>query len=301
LHGIFISAKRYVLFNVVDGRPVIRKASAHGLGHLRPSYEEKDAPKSVPAPAIPLTKIGVDRWHYDLWYMIIMAVLEGHPDEVNMDYHPALNKPAISRYSAANPELLGWFRGYNRDRAYRDQVKPFGFLMGLQAADAYQTGSKDALRPESPFYTDLKRAVADAFDRKTGTPVTLPQLKTYTDALRGYHLSPEMKFGNGDHFDRGRTERRHVQITSVEHIGKEANEWERQAHLGLDFNAVIEYGGTSTTELEAALRAAVRRYGERATARSLDVSRMSLRKALASGFDSLRYATRSKLSRVSLT
>ena len=39
-----ISAKRYALFNWgPDGKPVIRKASAHGLGHLLPPYGDDEA------------------------------------------------------------------------------------------------------------------------------------------------------------------------------------------------------------------------------------------------------------------
>jgi hypothetical protein len=34
LHCYAISAKRYVLYNLVDGRPLLRKWSEHGLGHL---------------------------------------------------------------------------------------------------------------------------------------------------------------------------------------------------------------------------------------------------------------------------
>ena len=35
LYCYTISSKRYVLFNLdAKGRPILRKASAHGLGHL---------------------------------------------------------------------------------------------------------------------------------------------------------------------------------------------------------------------------------------------------------------------------
>ena len=45
LYCLAISAKRYVLFNIgPDGRPIIRKASAHGLGHLNPPYDEHRVP-----------------------------------------------------------------------------------------------------------------------------------------------------------------------------------------------------------------------------------------------------------------
>jgi hypothetical protein len=37
-----ISSKRYALFNLdAKGRPILRKASAHGLGHLRPPASGK--------------------------------------------------------------------------------------------------------------------------------------------------------------------------------------------------------------------------------------------------------------------
>jgi hypothetical protein len=46
LYCMAVSAKRYALFNLDgEGRPVIRKASAHGLGHLLAPYEEEDAPR----------------------------------------------------------------------------------------------------------------------------------------------------------------------------------------------------------------------------------------------------------------
>ena len=45
LYCFAVSAKRYVLFSLDRaGRPVIRKASAHGLGHLLAPYPESEAP-----------------------------------------------------------------------------------------------------------------------------------------------------------------------------------------------------------------------------------------------------------------
>ena len=61
-YGFAVSDKRYVLFNLHDGRPVIRKASAHGLGHLRAPYGPNDAPSDIPAPDLDLRDIGVERW-----------------------------------------------------------------------------------------------------------------------------------------------------------------------------------------------------------------------------------------------
>ena len=96
-----------------SGEIIIRKASAHGLGQYLPPYEADDAPHSIPAPSIPLNDIGVERWQYDLWYKIIQAALDGHPDQVDLSYHDALKQPAVSRYGATTPALLKWFEAFN--------------------------------------------------------------------------------------------------------------------------------------------------------------------------------------------
>ena len=87
-----------------------------------------------------------------------------------------------------------------------------------------------------------KEASAHAFDRETGKPIPADKLKTYAQALAQYHLRPEAKFENGDYLDSGPTRRRHVQATQINYIGKEANRWEEQFFLGMDEDAVIEYG-----------------------------------------------------------
>src|SRR6185437_8317862 len=119
LYAIAISAKRYVLFNLgADGRPIIRKALAHGLGHLLAPYKESEAPVSIPAPALPLGDIGVDRWQYDYWYQIVTAELKGHPDQIDLSPLVNLDRRAASRYSASTPTLLRWFRTFNQDLPY---------------------------------------------------------------------------------------------------------------------------------------------------------------------------------------
>ena len=132
LYCLAISAKRYALFNIAaDGQIIIRKASAHGLGHLLAPYSDSEASPSIPAPAVGLDEIGVERWQYDYWHQIIRAALDGHPDQVDLDYHPKLDSPAASRYGATTPNLLGWFKKHNVDRSYDDQVKPSNFLAGV--------------------------------------------------------------------------------------------------------------------------------------------------------------------------
>jgi hypothetical protein len=57
-----------------------------------------------------------------------------------------------------------------------------------------------------------------------------------------FHLHPEYQFLGGKPYSRGPTHRRHIRVTSIRLIGKEANEWERQAILGFDDEAELEYG-----------------------------------------------------------
>jgi DNA polymerase family B len=306
LYCLCISAKRYALFNVGKwGEIIIRKASAHGLGQYLAPYEEEDAPGSIAPPSVPLDAIGVDRWQYDLWHEIIRAAVDGHPDQVGVSYHEGLSRAAASRYGATTPALLQWFKTFNHERSYADQVKPFNFLTSFQArlqlglSDADQLAiskrgrprRQSAVKPVAPFDKDVRKAARFAFDRETGNSVRANSLATYANALAQYHLRPESKFLNGDFFDRGRTERRHVVAAQILHIGKEANRWEEQYFLGPDDEAEIEYGvGQTADDLNVGLRELCRELGERETARKLEISRTALRRAMRLGVEAMSRA-----------
>jgi hypothetical protein len=242
LYCFAISAKRYALFNLdADGEPILRKASAHGLGHLIDPYDEADAPPELPAPRVPLSQIGVKRWQHDLWLKIIQAALNGIPDQVVLDWHPALLSPAASRYTASSPQLLAWMNPWNDGKPYEQQIRPFGFLLSFMAktgvfmpprcleestVDTPKRGrprKTGGCKPIAPYDSDPVRALPNVFYRVTGESIGPEQLKTYAEALAQYHLSCEDKFANGQFVDRGRTERRHVVATGFEWIGKEAN------------------------------------------------------------------------------
>lgn len=250
-----VSAKRYALFNIGDdGAPVMRKVSAHGLGHLIAPYDADNPAVGIPPPDDTVLKDGIALWHSDLWSRIVSTALAGHPDQVALDYHPALATPAISRYGASSPDLLRWFKEWNRQRPYRDQVKPFGFLLAMSArldlggeriiGNQSKGRRRSAKRPKpiAAYDRDHAKATATAFDRESGEPVSATALKSYAEALAQYHLHPEDKFLNGDYLDRGPTTRRHVRMTAARHIGKESNDWERQAVLGLDEDCQPDYG-----------------------------------------------------------
>ena len=238
LYSYAISAKRYALFNRTGKKIILRKASAHGLGHLLDPYAASEAPTDICPPAVPLKDLGVRRWQYDLWYRIIEAALHGNADSVPLNWHVAFQKPAAIRYTASSPQLLNWVARWNEGRSYAEQIRPFNFLLAFMPRTGTfapltalpvngptrgrpQNGESPA--PIAPYDRDPARAMAKAFDRRTGQPIRAELLKTYAEVLCQYHLSPEHKFANGDHLDRGRTERRHVVATEFVLIGKEAN------------------------------------------------------------------------------
>jgi hypothetical protein len=202
-------------------------------------YDDTAALRHLPAPHVPLAEIGVHRWHHDFWFKIIQAAVDGHPDEVPLDWHPALSRPAAMRYTASSPQLLNWVARWNQGKPYEHQIRPFGFLLsfmsrkgmfgpsGATLIDKSGPGrppKADDLAPIAPYDREPALALSKVFDRVTGRPVRPERLKTYAEALVQYHPSPEHKFANGDHVDRGRTERRQVVATDFLWIGKEANQ-----------------------------------------------------------------------------
>jgi hypothetical protein len=144
----------------------------------------------------------------------------------------------------------------------------------------------------------MRKAAQFGFDRETGNSVNADRLMTYAEALAQYHLRPEAKFLNGEHTNRGRTERRHVVASQIIHIGKEANNWEERYFLGEIEDSEIEYRtDQSDGSLDAAIREACKKTGERTAARNLGVSRTALRRALKCGVGILSRATRERMLR----
>ncbi|MGE0621622.1 MAG: hypothetical protein AB7I04_01860 [Pseudomonadales bacterium] len=240
LYCLAISAKRYALFNLDRrGNPILRKASAHGLGHLIEPYSQEEAPAGLPTPQVPLSETGVKRWQHDFWLKIIQAVIDGFPDRVSLEWSPSLARPAAQRYSASSPNLLNWLNKWNEERQYSGQVRPFGFLLNYTPRTGVFLSSIDGElvdkvgrgrpakghtpKPTAPFNRDPEEALGSVFDREAGEAVEIWQLKTYSELLAQYHLSPESKFENGQYLDSGKTGRRHLVAVNLVLIGKEAN------------------------------------------------------------------------------
>jgi hypothetical protein len=283
-----VSSKRYVLFNIDGaGQPVIRKASAHGLGHLLPPYGDAAGALDIPAPVVSLDKIGVSRWQYDFWYRIARAALSGNPDRPDLSGLPNFEQPAASRYAATTTHLLRWFDQYNQGKPDAERVRPFNFMHmyhadpladweGWREANGMDVSERSWEPPcvIAPYDGDAKRAVKRCFDRDTGMPVPVTMLKSYWDAFAQYHLRPEAKRLNADYLDSGSTQRRHVQASRIVYIGKEANRWEEQSYLGIDPEAQITYGTApdDRERLLLSIRQAADIHGQRALAKAAQIS-----------------------------
>jgi DNA-binding phage protein len=291
LFALAISAKRYVLFNLdEDGRPVIRKALAHGLGHLMDPYGEKDGPKTIPLPPDGLTGLEVKRWQHDLWHQIVTAFLDGHPDRIDLPKSRAWDRPARSRYGATTSTLLNWFRRFNEGMSLSQQVKSFNFMSAFSTsksgwAAAIADGDIDSdligdgLPPVvAPYSNDPNEVVTNCFDRRTGKPVPASILKTYREAVADYSRHSESKFENGESLNTGLTRRRHIEAVAVEYIGKEANRLEEQFYLGEMPEAVINYGLSEESRTRAiqVLTIASRKIGQSALAEQAGITRQEL-------------------------
>ena len=228
-----ISAKRYALF-VRDrkGEPVLlRKGvnndedrwSEHGLGHLLnptdPNSEDRE-------------------WIAQAWLRIIRKALGLRTKPPAVEH-----LPAVGRTSVSSPWVVKSFTKLNRGTEYRDQIKPFNFLLSAHVAPF---GHPIGVDPErfhliAPFESNpnkwLRQPWIDVYSENgTRYRVTTSQtrgprvagLMTYGNVLREYEYHEELKCAGPDgrpcsKQTVGLLQRRHVRIGFVHLIGKESN------------------------------------------------------------------------------
>jgi hypothetical protein len=247
LYCFAISAKRYALFNRdVGGKPVIRKASAHGLGHYSAPYGHEEESRDERGS-------GVRLWEEDVWKQIISAALSERPREVDYTFRREMLRPAHSRYGSTRPAVLNWFKRYNEGRPYAEQVKPFNFLLTFFTRRQEDVTTEDPthewdpkfeqIRPVAAYESDTDKALRRVFNRSSDRLEAVPRkwLRTVADVLRDYHRQPEYKFLGGGWNEEGVLRRRHVFVDTIEDIGKESDGWEEDEARGEDHDSVLTY------------------------------------------------------------
>jgi hypothetical protein len=225
-----ISAKRYVLYRVVNGEPRIVEDgwSSHGLGHLLHGNKEDDD--------------GIrDKWERELWIRIIKTANgELSEGELCEEYS---GEYAVSKYAVSKPNLHRRLREINQQNEISKQIKPFNFVLVGQAAESSREG--EPIHPITRFIKRTEEAPFQAFiDYNTGKRYTSDsQLywKPLSTIVREYLNHPETKFRNGQQTGKMKRRHLHIQEDHIHYIGKEADEIEETGILGVDDESYVEY------------------------------------------------------------
>jgi hypothetical protein len=230
-----ISAKRYALFiRDKSNRPALLEHginskdshwSEHGLGHLLNPLDFSTESRS---------------WIPQFWDAIIRRSLGLKVEKFEFE-----KTPAIGRVTITSPGVLEPLAELNEGKEYRDQIKPFNFLLTCHISPL---GFPVGVNPEkfhliAPFDTTPKKWLRmrwiDQYsgkrfristDKTSGSRNTAT-VQTYGDVFEEYAHHPESKCADehGNICDRqtqGLLYRRHVRVGEIVAIGKESNKLE---------------------------------------------------------------------------
>jgi hypothetical protein len=267
-----ISAKRYALFlKDKSNQPTLLRRgpngnskdnhwSEHGLGHLlNPTDLESE-----------------DRnWIAQFWQNIICNCLGIATKGFNFE-----QIPAIGRRTITSPGILSPLAELNKGKKYRDQIKPFNFLLTCHISPL---GHPVGANPEefhliAPFETNPKKWLHMPWiDQYSGKKFritteknycsrTTARVQTYGDVFTDHAHHPESKCADerGNVCDRqtiGLLVRRHVRIGEIVAIGKESNKLE-EVDAGLihsEDSVYIRYPDPSRDDWERVIRTKLQR------------------------------------------
>jgi hypothetical protein len=190
-----ISAKRYCLFTRNSSGVDIVKASAHGLGHLRPPNPGQQA-------------AGIADWLIPVWRELVRS--DGIAQRPPRFRSAELGRPAMSQFTVTSPQLV------------RYGMEPYSFASVFRVSPACVWPHEGVA--VAPFSRHASEAANGARLLGSGETVSPAYLITYADALREYCEHDESKFEGGD--GRGVLRRRHVVQTEIIYIGKEGGRLE---------------------------------------------------------------------------
>jgi hypothetical protein len=234
LYCYSISTKRYALFLIDSGEPVLlRKGtnnledqwSEHGLGHLlNPSNLEAED----------------RRWVAKAWLRMIRKALGLTTKALGFE-----SRPAVGRITVSSPAVMRSFSEYNEDKSYAERIKPFSFVLSCHIK---AFGHPLGVDPErfhliAPYETNATRwRTMQWIDRYSGQGYQImthgphgrrgvARVKNYGDVLREYEYHPEAKRADARGGVAGKQtigllRRRHVRIGQIHYIGKESNKLE---------------------------------------------------------------------------
>ena len=196
-----ISAKRYCLYRIENGKIRMLKYSTHGLGHLKDIDGEQ------------------------VWKSILTNDFKGYSDKI-----------AVSQITISKPSILKRFRKMNFNKTIEKQIKPFNFmLIGSEINHVIPClpYSKDISGIEYRPFTDYRTGL-------TSDCLQLPSKEywhTLEDVLTAYVRHDDHKF---DCDSEGISHRKHIIADRIRYIGKESNNLDDTSVLGIDKDSYLE-------------------------------------------------------------
>jgi hypothetical protein len=222
-----VSAKRYSLFHLENGMPVLLSGehgvSEHGLGQLLNPVDEDADDRS---------------WIRILWKYLLCREL-GLPAE-RPDW---FDRVTVTRTTVSSPLVLRAFAQINGDSDYREQIKPFSFLLSASGTIPPAAVGNESFRLVAPWESDPTKWLAlpwvDLHHPSAGVcPATtaygvpgFARMEIFGDVADRYGRHPEMKSIGPEGEECGRDtvgllRRRPVTVGAIRLIGKEANQLE---------------------------------------------------------------------------
>jgi hypothetical protein len=189
LHAFAISSKRYCLYTYApDGKRVIVKVSAHGLGYLMPPFD--DPPEARKAEGREEHK-----WIHETWDWILARELDGE-EAAWRCRKPWFDYPAMMQLTVTTPHVI-------KQLKHMPWARPMNFMNAPIVAHALLPTQVDGepLTLVGPYNTDPKTwSEALYFNLHDGKPYQIgaepgmiPCLG-YGSILQSYRLHPESKF-----------------------------------------------------------------------------------------------------------
>ena len=242
-----LASKKYALFNMDNGDIILRKFSKHGLGNYI-------------APIDHSTQEPVPNWIDVAWKQILRpffpSVIRDEPDW--------FDQIVMTKFRVSTPKMMEWFTKFNYGKSdYQEMMKPFNSfnhapldtLLGrssnrssriclISPTHSPQGWPRRWVNTHAPDGPQVRVIPPRHGSFGTGTCIGI----TYRDLIESHSHTPEPKSlgPSGEpcgRKTRGLLGRRHITITDIVHIGKEANEIDRvQAGLvGSEDKVLLTY------------------------------------------------------------
>ncbi len=320
LYAYAIAAKRYALYRLAyrDGRITDVEIlpgegrKEHGIGTFMTPYDaesvietdnldegtEDDAIEALASPYDTNTEPEKGkRLHVtQLWHYIISKDLGLNPAEPSFFSLPAMVKTTLTSWPGYQ-----LFARYNEGKPWRDQIKPYNFVMSplvtkldqmLRSKDrrlrlvAPFTGSSEWLTSDYIDMNDPERHYSITTKRSEGLPdlSRSVEVQTWRDIASSFERHPEVKYcdQNGRTCEpdtRGILYRHDVKICHIDYIGKESNRLTASEKVLPDSNdAINNYGSGRDDVREDALPVLMAcGYKSRKSAHDLSIDKVASR------------------------